>query len=224
RVTNRTAEEWEALARDEPYFGILTDGGDVDVRASSSASAEFFRTGEEDIAALLAAITSVVGRKLPLRAVLDFGCGAGRLTIPLARRAANVVACDVAPTMLLHARRNAEAEGLQNVTYLLADEAVRLPHGSFDFICSLLVLQYVAPAAGYPLIAELTRLLAPGGVAALHMMLARAGGDPRAENAYDERRVQRSVAAAGGRLVSRLPLGAGDVLLIDQPAGRTFEA
>jgi 2-polyprenyl-3-methyl-5-hydroxy-6-metoxy-1,4-benzoquinol methylase len=204
RVTDRTPEDWEALARAEPYFAVLANGSDAGVGASKTATDEFFETGEADVAALLQATASVLGRGVPLTSVLDFGCGAGRLTIPLARRAVRVVACDVAPTMLLHARRNAATAALQNVTYLLAAEALRLPPGSFDFVVSLLVLQYVPPADGYALIRSLTRLLTPGGVAALHVI------------AYDERRVQRAIAQAGGVLVTRLPLGPGEVLVIER--------
>jgi SAM-dependent methyltransferase len=201
-VTHRTAEDWEALARDEPYFAVVASGTDADVVANSVATAEFFETGEADVAALLEATASVLGRAAGLTSTLDFGCGTGRVTIPLARRAARVVACDIAPTMLLHARRNAEAVALQNITYLLAEEALRLPAASLDFIVSLLVLQYVPPAAGYPLVRTLTRLLRPGGVAALHVV------------GYEERLVQRAVAQAGGRLISRMRLGDGDVLVI----------
>jgi cyclopropane fatty-acyl-phospholipid synthase-like methyltransferase len=205
-VTVRTTEDWEALARAEPYFAVLANGSDADVAASKTATDEFFETGEADVAALLQAMASVLGRGVPLTSALDFGCGAGRLTIPLARRAVRVVACDVAPTMLLHARRNAATAALQNVTYLLAEETLRLPPASFDFVVSLLVLQYVPPADGYALIRSLTRLLTSGGVAALHVI------------AYDERRSRRAVDQAGGVLVARLPLGPGQVLVIERPS------
>jgi SAM-dependent methyltransferase len=203
-VTYRTAADWEALARAEPYFAVLANGSDGDVAANRVATAEFFATGEADVAGLLQAVASLLGRKVVMTSALDFGCGTGRLTIPLATRAERVVACDIAPTMLAHARRNAEAAGLQNVTFLLAEEALDLPAGSFDFIASLLVLQYVPPAAGYALIRSLTRLLAPGGIAALHVI------------GYDERLAQRSVARASGTLVARLPMGPGEVLVIDR--------
>src|SRR6185369_10701730 len=100
---------------------------------------------------------------------LDFGCGVGRLTLPLARRALRVVACDVAPTMLVHARRNAESAGLHNIEFINSEDLAGLAPGEFDFICSLLVFQYIPAAAGYEILRALMALLAPGGVAAIQV-------------------------------------------------------
>lgn len=55
--------------------------------------------------------------------VLDFGCGAGRLTIPLAKSVGNegkVTAADIQPEMLAMARAKADREKLNNIEYLQA--------------------------------------------------------------------------------------------------------
>jgi len=193
-------EYWEELARREPYFPVL----DADGRLA--APDEFFATGEADVAALLTAVRALLRRDVTLDSVLDFGCGAGRLTLPLARRSKQVVACDIAPTILEHARQNAERAGLANITFTLAGE---LPQTVFDFICSLAVFPYVAPAEGYGLIRSLTRRLAPGGIAAIQMRF----GPPREPspafppNVYNERRILKSVEGAGARPIARFPLG-----------------
>ncbi len=189
----------------------------------------------------------MTGHEAALTSSLDFGCGVGRLTIPLARRAERVTACDIAPTMLVHARANAERAGLRNVTYIESDELLALPDGTFTFIGSLLVLQYVPRPIGYDLIRTLVRLLAPGGIAVLQVRLARPGetlrqfmrmirarshlhqtepGGSREEGLqlyeYDERVVLRDVRAADAEIVGRLAAQAGDptdaVLLIRKAA------
>jgi SAM-dependent methyltransferase len=230
-VHDRDAADWEELARREPYFPVHTHEGRL-------ASDEFFETGEADVVALLSGITAVIGREIALTSVLDFGCGAGRLTLPLARRARHVVACDVAPTMLLHARRNAENAELHNVSFVSAADLPQLQPASFDLIVSLLVLQYIAPSAGYALIRIMTTLLAPGGVAALHVMLDRGGGElhrlmrwSRSRSrlaarrpayahvrSYDANVIQREVKAAGGRVAAHLPLPRGGVVLVIEKA------
>ena len=48
--------------------------------------------------------------------VLDACCGTGRTAIPFARKAKHVYAIDGGEHMLMHCRRNAEAEGLTNIT------------------------------------------------------------------------------------------------------------
>ncbi|MDQ8158934.1 MAG: magnesium protoporphyrin IX methyltransferase [Gemmatimonadota bacterium] len=45
--------------------------------------------------------------------ILDAGCGTGTLAIDLARRGAEVVAIDLSPTLVAHARERAEAEGVE---------------------------------------------------------------------------------------------------------------
>ena len=191
-VKHLSDADWEELARREPYFDVLGHDGAADTGET------FFETGEADITALLAAIASLIGHDVPLTAVLDFGCGAGRLTLPLARRATTVVGCDVAPTMLTHARRNALDAGLTNATFIGFDELEGLQTGRFDFVCSLLVFQYIRPAAGHPIIRALLRLLAPAGIAALHLPFGR--------REYDLHAVNEEVAAAGARVIARFPM------------------
>jgi SAM-dependent methyltransferase len=228
-VTHRTPSDWEELARREPYFPVLTNEGVRD--------AAFLESGEADIALLLPAISALLGREVPLTSVLDFGCGAGRLTIPLARRAVRVVACDVAPSVLDHARNNVRDAGLSNVAFVEAREV----EGQFDFICSLLVFQHIRPAEGYKIIRNLLRLLSPHGVAVLQLTMEPSGGGLHRlarmrlkrgvnrvlshrmrmpswmqVNAYDERVVVRDVAEAGAVVIARL----GNVLVIENQGAK----
>jgi len=211
-VKDLHAADWEALARSEPYFCVLDHDGHVETGSNSVATPAFFETGEADIASLLSAIASLLGRAPSLTSSLDFGCGAGRLTLALARRSTKVVACDVAPTMLEHVRRNAHDAGLQNVTCIGIEELARLPNNQFDFICSLLVFQYIPRAAGYELIRTLLKLLEPGGIAALHVALGRSRKDL---NQYDEEAVHREIETAGARLIGRFNDSIGAVLIIE---------
>ena len=206
---------WEELARQEPYFPLLADGSTV-------ASDTFFKTGEDDLSALLAAMSTLLSHDVPLDSVLDFGCGAGRLTLPLARRAGHVVACDIAPTMLSHARQNAERAGLHNITFQLCEEVAASADASFDFVCSLLVFQYIPPSIGYALISALAKRLRRDGVAAIQLRLYGMGKLHRFASftrarcrftsvpftqiqRYEERLVVRAVETAGALVVARLP-------------------
>lgn len=237
--------DWEDLARREPYFALLNDEGAPEVAGNAEATSAFFDAGEGDVATLLPAVASLIGRDVTLGRVLDFGCGAGRLTLPLARRARNVVACDIAPTIVEHARRNAEQAGLQNVTFIGIEDLAG--SGAFDFICSLLVFEHIPKAAGYEIIRTLMTLLAPGGVAALHIPFRRPAAtllrlirfrslpenrtrgvirhvqrrapEPADRCEYEERSILRSIALGGARVVARLPIHrghAGGVLIIEK--------
>jgi 2-polyprenyl-3-methyl-5-hydroxy-6-metoxy-1,4-benzoquinol methylase len=54
------------------------------------------------------------------RRVLEFGCGEGRLTVPIAREAAHVAAFDVDGDAVERARRLLPAELAQRVDYRVA--------------------------------------------------------------------------------------------------------
>ncbi len=239
-MTDPRAADWDELARREPYFPLLTSEGLSQVEGDPVATAAFFQTGETDIASLFDAVSSLLGRSMKPAATLDFGCGVGRLTIPLAKRSGRTVGCEVSPGMLTHARQNLDRAGFRDVPLILNESLAALPAGSFDFVCSLLVFQYVPPSSGYALIRILLRLLAPGGVAALHLMLERPGDrlrrltpflNQRSRRAaalseavahepgrriyrYDERRIVGDVEAVGARVAGRLPLHDGEGVFI----------
>ena len=151
--------DWEELARREPHFAVLTNEEFLRERLTPEAIDRFFATGEDDVAFLF----DLVGPVQP-EVALDFGCGVGRLTRALAKRATHVIGVDVSPTML------ALAPKLPNVTY-----SDQLP-SSADFICSLIVFQHIPVTRGYELFRRLLQILRPGGVAAIHFSLWRPGG------------------------------------------------
>ncbi len=58
---------------------------------------------------------------LPTDTVLDCGCGPGRITVPMAKRAKSVTAMDSAHKMLDYCKANVAAEGLDNVKFEFLD-------------------------------------------------------------------------------------------------------
>lgn len=102
----------------------------------------------------------------PGMAVLDVGCGPGRVTIPLARRvgpAGSVVAMDVQPGMLERARHKAEAAGLANIRFLRAGAGEGgLECGVFDRALLVTVLGEIHDRQAA--LREIYGALKPGGV------------------------------------------------------------
>src|SRR6476469_4224292 len=85
-------ETWEQLARDNAEFYILV--ADVDF-GTAEGQQHFFRTGAEDAEAIWTQARRWMDGE-PQTAV-EIGCGIGRLTLPMARRLAEVRAVDVSP-------------------------------------------------------------------------------------------------------------------------------
>ena len=153
---------WDARARENaPYF--------VDNRLDYHQPDwdAFWRGGEEDLTRLLELLDLSIA---PDAAVVEIGCGLGRLTRALAARAASVVAVDVSPEMLASAQEH--NPGLAGVTWRLGD-GESLPgveDASADGVFSHVVFQHVPSAEiTYGYVREMGRVLRPGGWAAFQV-------------------------------------------------------
>jgi ubiquinone/menaquinone biosynthesis C-methylase UbiE len=100
--------------------------------------------------------------------LLDLASGAGQPALPIAARLApdgEVVASDLLPEMLQGAKRRAEAAGLANIRFEIADmEALPFASASFDRVTCRFGIMFVPGTA--KALAETARVLKPGGRAA----------------------------------------------------------
>jgi SAM-dependent methyltransferase len=93
--------------------------------------------------------------------VLDVACGGGNATLAAARRCCRAVGVHDVPALLEHARRRAEAEGLE-ATFLDGDAAdLPFPDGAFDVVLSA-GADLLAPDPDHTA-GELLRVCRPGG-------------------------------------------------------------
>lgn len=94
--------------------------------------------------------------------VLDVGAGAGAVAIPAAREGAEVVAVDIAPTMIERLDQRTQQEGLSNVAGRVMDaQALDLDDDSFDVAVSLNGVTMVPDLARA--LSEMVRVTRPGG-------------------------------------------------------------
>lgn len=151
--------DWESLAQKDALAAILTDenksGGKWDI-------AEFMATGDTEIETVLQHLYVIGLHPEPSAAVLDFGCGVGRLTQALARRFQSCVGIDISQEMI----RQADALNRYRHCRYVVSATPRLPFAdeSFSFVYSNIVLQHVARRFAVDYLREFVRVLAPGGV------------------------------------------------------------
>lgn len=171
--TGESDRAWSAYGTADPYFGVLTDERFHKEKLDEAALRAFFRTGEEHIGAVLDVVRARQGADYRPRRALDFGCGVGRLVIPLAGACDAVVGVDVSDGMLAEARKNCAARGLANVELAKSDDTLSRVQGTFDFVHSYIVFQHIPVERGMAIFRTLVGRLEPGGVGALHFSYHR---------------------------------------------------
>lgn len=161
----RSARHWETNARTDAAFAVLSDPD----RAGAWDLDAFLGTGEREIAAVLGELDRLDALPARWGQALDFGCGLGRLTAALARRFDHAVGVDVSSTMVERARLlHDDATNLRFV-HNERDDLDVVPTGTVDLAYSNIVLQHVGRPLQERYLAELVRVLAPGGVAAVQV-------------------------------------------------------
>lgn len=156
--------KWERLGEERPHWSVT--GFERHLPENLAANREEFEaSGQTDLDLIL----RVLGRHGPaadrFSHVHDFGCGVGRVTLPLARRFARVTGSDVSERHLAVARGEAARRGAANLRFIrsgLPDFGMTEP---FDLWFSHLVLQHNPPPVIALILRRMAALLAPGGLA-----------------------------------------------------------
>jgi SAM-dependent methyltransferase len=158
-----TDHDWQTISASYPYFGVLAD--EKFLNPDGRGLEDFFASGEREIERLLRVIRERFGDFRPSSA-LDFGCGVGRLLIPMAKTVSRAVGVDVADRMLELARAHIAQSGVDAIVTkeIPTDE-------TFDWINSFIVFQHIPPSRGYELIKLLWDRLRNGGCLSLHVTI-----------------------------------------------------
>jgi SAM-dependent methyltransferase len=165
---------WDRLASD-PYYAVINSETNRNRRFTEDAWRALVDSGERDVAQTVDDIRRWLAPDFLPNETVDFGCGVGRLTIPLAGLSQHVVGIDISETMLAEARRNCIDAGVDNATFVASDEYFSRdrPEARVDFVHAFIVFQHIPPSAGVWLANELIARLRPGGIGALHFTYAR---------------------------------------------------
>jgi ubiquinone/menaquinone biosynthesis C-methylase UbiE len=107
-----------------------------------------------------------LARIKPGEAVLDVGCGTGTLAIAAARRAGEpgvIHGVDPSPELVARARKKARRAGVEVAFTVASGEELPFPDASFDVVLSTLVFHHLSHDALRASVAEIRRVLKPGG-------------------------------------------------------------
>ena len=165
-----TDHDWEKWGASDPYFGVFSREKFRTSEMTAQARADFFASGEAHISRTLESLRSAFDPGFEPRTALDFGCGVGRLLIPLAKRTQHATGVDVSPSMIAEARRNCEAAQVSNVSFVASDDALSQLDGSFDLVHSQIVLQHIPWRRGRKILQSMAAQVAPGGCLAVQLL------------------------------------------------------
>jgi 2-polyprenyl-3-methyl-5-hydroxy-6-metoxy-1,4-benzoquinol methylase len=172
--TGNSDKAWERYGKTSPYYSVIVSEEYDRKNLSESALEDFFRNGEKVVSTNLGLVREHLDANFQPTRALDFGCGVGRLTVPLAKICSHVVGVDVSDSMLDEARKNClERNVLPKVDLLKSDDTLTKVTGTFDFVISLFVLQYIPSRRGKVMMRAIIDRLDAGGVGVLHFTFAR---------------------------------------------------
>jgi SAM-dependent methyltransferase len=160
---------WEHFGEHSPYYSVATLRQFREENLNEEHLDEFFRSGEEYVEVIWKEIETNFGAGFKPGRALDFGCGVGRLTLPLARKCGRITGVDVSSTMILEAEKNAAAKKAENVEFRKVEEDLADLAGEYDLVHSFIVIQHIAPRIGYPIFEKLVAALNPGGIGVLQV-------------------------------------------------------
>jgi SAM-dependent methyltransferase len=173
--SNNTDRDWESLAHEDPYWSVLTQDRFRKKVLDETGRREFFLSGEKYIDWVFLMIRNHIDPQFNPAKGLDFGCGVGRLLLPIARRCQSAVGIDISETMLCEAEKNCHVEKVTNISLVEGDDSCSGLTPGFDFINSFIVFQHIPCDRGVRLFRRLIELLNEGGVGAVHFTYSRSG-------------------------------------------------
>jgi SAM-dependent methyltransferase len=165
--------EWEKWGAQDPYFAVITFEKFRRERLTDDVKREFFESGKRHLDHVLQVCRDHLDPEFSPKRALDFGCGVGRVVLPLAQTADYVVGLDVADSMLAEARRNCEDHSLRNVSLLKSDDDLSCVEGSFDLIHSVIVFQHIDATRGRRIFSKLLQHLGKGGIGVIHFLYSK---------------------------------------------------
>lgn len=168
-INHNTDKDWKKWGKSDPYFGVLTSDEFKKENLDEQRLNSFFETGQHFIDGIVKNIRRYIHPEFNPATAVDFGCGTGRLIIPISKFAKKAIGIDISEHMLEEVRKNSIKYNIHNIeTYISDDSLSCLQDVKYDFVNSYIVMQHIPVERGYTIFRQLLKNLNQGGVGVLH--------------------------------------------------------
>jgi len=154
----------------------------------------------------------------PSDVVVDFGCGPGFFTIPLAKIAAKTIAVDVSPRMLERAASYAKKNGVTAQFLTSSGTEIKVEDHSVEMVFLNHVFHEIEERA--TVLGEFLRIMRPSGRLAIveRTRGSRLFGGKLGPPIIDQTKVTREIERAGFAFAETIPHGSDSIIIGQKPS------
>jgi ubiquinone/menaquinone biosynthesis C-methylase UbiE len=161
---------WKFYGKKAPYFGVFGQEEYLNDNLDEEKLGYFFSSGEKEVSEIFNFIHQKIDKEFQPASILDFGCGPGRMLIPFADYADEVIGMDISPDALEEAEKNCQERNILNVRFLLSDDELsKIQDKKFDLVHSYIVLQHLDVKRGEKLLEKLIGKISDDGIGVIHL-------------------------------------------------------
>ena len=161
-ISDKIKKAWENLGNSAAHHSVLTNDEFLPNSLEKNIGS-FWKSGDKEVKEI-EAILKRHGMKLnEVNVAIEYGCGVGRITVPLSKKVSAVHAYDISSPHLDYAKEHANEERAIINFHLVSDPLDKLQQ--CDLFYSRIVFQHNPPPIILQLIKNALESLNPGGIA-----------------------------------------------------------
>ncbi|HLQ12673.1 MAG TPA: class I SAM-dependent methyltransferase [Steroidobacteraceae bacterium] len=165
-LIDRVRNAWTHLGQVRPHYSVLTNRKYLPESLDAASIEDFYSSGVGEVSAIAAILRRFGKPEVGSQVCVEYGCGLGRVTVPLAKKFKSVHAYDISGNHLALARKRAFDAGVHNIEFHLCSAKVVIENlERCDVLYSRIVYQHNPPPIIRELIGAALRSLRPGGIA-----------------------------------------------------------
>ncbi len=169
RMLAQARRIWTKLGQERPFFSVLGERRFAPDQAERNTEA-FQKTGRDEIEVLKRRLSSLEIDPADHPDAVEYGCGVGRVTLPLSVLFRKVMGFDISQPHLDLAQQAARGAGQRNITLAAVKDIRTLDVPQHDFFYSRMVLHRNPPPLQAQILRRCLGRMRVGGIAVFQLL------------------------------------------------------